>query len=410
MKNWRIYGCILISILLAVSIQANEDWTQWGGPGRDFTLEARELSRDWGEGGPAQIWSRPLGAGFASIVSDGKRLYTTFRDGDDEIVVALDRKSGETIWEYRYAAPVPKKDSLSTEYGRGPNGTPLLTDGKLVTLGFMGHVHCVDAAKGKLLWSHDLGAEYEVETPYFGHATSPLEVGKNAVVVAGGIFAFDLTSGKVAWKNNEFEGSYGSPLLLESGGKRQIVTPVDSHLAGFDPVSGKTLWSQKHKNNWGTILTSPVIDDNGRVFISAAQVGAILVDPAAKSDETRQIWQGDKTQIAHTNAVRDGKLVFSSVGGSASFVTATSLEDGSEVWRARGFAEANFLRVGDSYVVLDFDGKLGLVELNGEGMTVVTEASINDKPNWTPPTLLGTTLYVRDEHSIMALDLSAKTK
>ena len=404
----RHYGLImLVVVCLCTGIAgAGEAWPQWGGVNRDFTVPARELARDWGEDGPRELWSRDLGGGFSAIVSDGKSLYTHYRDGDDEIVVSLDPSNGETRWEHRYGAPIPKANYLSTQYGKGPNATPLIVDGKIVTMGFMGHVVCVDAKNGELQWSHDLGKELEVQIPYFGHATSPLQVGGNVVIVAGGVHAFALDSGKLTWSNTDFEGSYGSPILLETDGKPQVVAPVDGHVAGFDPKNGKTLWSKEHKNQWGTILTSPVVDDTGRVFISASQVGGLLLDPASDSP-SEAIWHEENGGIDHSNAVRAGDLLFASMGESTSFMTATSLKDGKQLWKARGFSTANLIKVGDDYLLLDFEGELALVELSADGMTVVTKATINKKPTWTPPTLLGTTVYFRDEARIGALDLSA---
>jgi len=399
--------CVGIAWVVSGAAFAAEDWPQWGGPGRDFALEARELSRSWGEDGPATLWERPLGGGFASIVGDGSRLYTAYRDGENEVVIAVDAKDGKTLWEHRYPAAIATGESLSTQFGEGPNATPLLVDGKLVTLGFNGHVHCLDAAKGKVLWSHDLEKDLGIDVPYFGHATSPLAVGKNVVIVAGGLLAFDLASGKPAWENRELAGSYGSPVLVTVAGKQQIVTPVEGHLAGFDPGSGKTLWKQEMKNQWGTILTSPVVDDAGRVFISTSEVGSALVDPAALGADGGPVWLVKDTQIGHSNAVRSGKWVFASVGDKASFVSATSLDDGKQAWKERGFARANLLRVGDDFLLLDFEGELALASLDGEGMEIVARASIDDEKTWTPPTLIGTTLYVRDESRMMALDLSA---
>ena len=69
--------------MLIVATQAAADWPQWGGPDRDFTLDARALSRNWGDDGPPEIWTRPLGGGFSSIVSDGQSLYVLYRDGAD---------------------------------------------------------------------------------------------------------------------------------------------------------------------------------------------------------------------------------------------------------------------------------------------------------------------------------------
>ena len=398
---------LVLSMIVAPVFSA-ESWPQWGGSERDFAVKARKLSTDWGENGPDTLWSRPLGGGFASIVSDGKRLVTMYRAGEEEVIVALNPKDGKTLWEHRYTAPIPETQSLSIQYGKGPNGTPLLVDGKVVTLGFMGHVHCVDADTGKSLWSHDLARDHEVGTPYFGHATSPVATSEHAVIVAGGVFAFDLDSGKIAWSNRDHQGSYGSPILWGKGPKRQIVTPVTGNVLGIDPQTGKTLWTVEHKNQWGTILTTPIVDKQGRIFLGTAQVGGILVDPAATDDAGRTVWVDKKAQVNHSNAVRSGGTIYASVGESASFVSATDLKTGEQLWKKRGFGQANLLRVGDRYILLDFDGELAIVELNRKGMEVAAQATINEAPTWTPPTLLGTTLYVRDESRIMALDLSAK--
>ena len=88
MSTWPISTILLIAILLAVPAFAGESWPQWGGPDRNFTVKAQKLSRSWGEGGPPQLWTRPLGGGFSSIVSDGKQLYIMYREGDEEFVVA----------------------------------------------------------------------------------------------------------------------------------------------------------------------------------------------------------------------------------------------------------------------------------------------------------------------------------
>ena len=117
MKKWVAWWVLVAGSMVGA---AQADWPQWGGPDRNFTVEGRQLSRSWGEDGPPQLWTRPLGGGFSSIVSDGNRLYTMFRDGDDEIVIALDPKKGKTRWEHRYAAPIPESKSLSTKYGKGP--------------------------------------------------------------------------------------------------------------------------------------------------------------------------------------------------------------------------------------------------------------------------------------------------
>src|SRR5438105_7865600 len=51
-------------------------WPGWGGPRGNFTSEAKGLANTWPTEGPKQLWSRPLGEGHSSIISDGERLYT----------------------------------------------------------------------------------------------------------------------------------------------------------------------------------------------------------------------------------------------------------------------------------------------------------------------------------------------
>jgi hypothetical protein len=144
------------------------------------------------------------------------------------------------------------------------------------------------------------------------------------------------------------------------------------------------------------------------VFISAWQAGSVLVDPAATSDTAREVWRNKATEVAHSNAVRSGKWVFAAVGDTASFMSATSLEDGSQVWKERGFAQANLVRVGEEFLLLDFEGQLGLVALSGTGMRVLARAPTGLQKTWTPPTLIGTTLYVRDESRMVAYDLARR--
>ena len=89
-----------VVVLLARS--ASAQWPQWGGPNRDFHSPATGLAEEWPEAGPRKIWERALGAGYSSIVADGGRLFTMYRSGDDEVVVALNAETGATEWEHKY--------------------------------------------------------------------------------------------------------------------------------------------------------------------------------------------------------------------------------------------------------------------------------------------------------------------
>ena len=56
--------------------------------------------------------------------------------------------------------------------------------------------------------------------------------------------------------------------------------------------------------------------------------------------------------------------------------------------------------------MLDEDGVLGLATIDPKGLKVLARASVLENLAWTPPTLVGTTLYVRDRKTLAAFDLS----
>jgi hypothetical protein len=85
--------------LLLTAATASADWPQWGGPNRSFTASDWGLDERWPESGPFELWRRPIGDGYAGIVQDRERLFTMFRDGDRDVMVALKANTGETSRE-----------------------------------------------------------------------------------------------------------------------------------------------------------------------------------------------------------------------------------------------------------------------------------------------------------------------
>jgi len=90
------------------------------------------------------------------------------------------------------------------------------------------------------------------------------------------------------------------------------------------------------------------------------------------------------------------------------FLTAIHARTGEIAWQDRTFAKASFLNLGGKAILLDEDGVLALVTLSADGLTVLAKAQVARAVSWTVPTLVGTTLYVRDRVNIMALDLGAR--
>jgi hypothetical protein len=120
-----------------------------------------------------------------------------------------------------------------------------------------------------------------------------------------------------------------------------------------------------------------------------------------------EIWSSEKMSVRFWNSLRLGDAVFVSIGGNGSIIAAIDLNDGEVLWRQRGFEKVNFVHAGDKTILLDAEGKLALARLSLDGIEILSEATIADETTWSAPTLVGTTLYFRDQSSIRAFDLAA---
>ena len=134
---------------------AGSNWTQWGGPTRNFMSDAKGLASSWPSGGPKKVWSRPLGEGHSSILVEGDRLYTMYRPAgllsavrrsQEEVIVAMDATTGKTIWEHRYAAPT---DGVDFSQGAGPHSTPLIVGATLYATSSRRELFALDKSTGK---------------------------------------------------------------------------------------------------------------------------------------------------------------------------------------------------------------------------------------------------------------------
>ena len=166
-----VAAMVVVSLSLSVVIAQTPGaaaWPQWGGPARDFHSTSTGLADAWPAAGPPVLWSRPLGTGHSSIVADDGRLFTMYRRGNgrakvgpwsnEETVVALDAKSGETLWEHSYPARTGFEDF---SFGPGPHATPLVVGDRVFTAGTNQQLHAFDKRTGKVLWSHDFVKEFK---------------------------------------------------------------------------------------------------------------------------------------------------------------------------------------------------------------------------------------------------------
>ena len=179
------------------------------------------------------------------------------------------------------------------------------------------------------------------------------------------------------------------------------------HVSGLDPNTGTLLWQHPHKCA-GFNITSPVWGpDRILVMSSGYECGAraLQLRQAGGKTVVTELWASLRLRVHHGTLLRIGDMVVGSSGNGPAPMTALEVKTGRLLWQDRAFQKATFVYADGKLVVLDEDGQLALVRLTPERMSVLARTPILDRLSWTPPTLAGTTLLVRDQRNLVALDL-----
>jgi len=406
----------------------SQTWLQWGGPSRDFVIEAEGLAEAWPAAGPPVMWSRPLGTGHSAILADGARLYTMYRAGDgrartgpwdaEEAVIAVDAASGRTIWEHKYPSKVE-----DFSFGAGPHATGLIVGDRLFTIGTNKQLFAFDKQSGKVLWSHDLPKAFDAPTLLIrpvvkaGYGCTPIAYRDTIICFVGGpgqaVVAFRQHDGSVAWKSGDFLPSEAPPMLIDVSSQTQLVVFAGHGLFGMDPGDGRILWFHPHDPGNDFNFSQPLWDPAKRILFasSAYRAGSrgIRLTRTGDVTTTEDLWFTNRVRFMFLNAIRLGEFAVGTTGDfGPAFLTAVNLETGQTAWQHRGFGRASLVHADGKTIILDEDGDLALARLTPEGATILSQAKIFETVSWTVPTLVGTTLYARDREKMVALDLAAR--
>jgi len=425
MKQTGISIIILAGGMLSNAF-AQESWRQWGGPDRNFIVDATGLADSWPESGPPILWSRPLGTGHSSIVVDDGRLFTMYRVGNgrerggpfdaEENVIAMDAKTGVTLWTHSYPSKIE-----DFNFGAGPHSTPLIVGDRLFTIGTNKQLYAFDTRTGDVLWSHDLIRDFGSPsllirpTVKAGYGCSPIAFEHNIICSVGGpgqsVMSFRQDDGAVVWKSGDFLTSQVPPVLIEVAGQPQLVIVGGGTINGLDPGNGEVLWSYPHDPgndlNCSTPLWGP---DNILVVSSAYKAGSRALRLNQQSDATmpEELWFTQRSRFMFLGAIRLGDYVYGTSGDfGPAFLTALDVKTGEAAWRHRGFARASIIYADGKAIILDEDGDLAIAKLSPQDVTVLARAKVFETTSWSAPSLVGTTLYARDREKIVAIDLGA---
>jgi len=447
-RNWRMVVCA-VAVLMVVSSVDADDWPQWRGPNRDGVWrETGIVSRlDAPDGRLPLRWQKDIGAGYSGpTVADG-RVYVSDRISNDkelERVHCFDFKTGKSIWKHAYEA----------EYGRisyksGPRTSVLIdpaepgekVSSRAYSLGGVGHLHCYDAATGKVLWKRNLTSDYKIRMPRWGIAASPIVVGHLLILQIGGsdgacIIGLDKRTGAERWRALEDDASYVAPIMVQQASKRVLVCYTSDNLVGMDPKTGKVYWSYAMPGSkWPISVSTPVVYKAGQdqvIFTTNAHVGSALVKLESDKLAVTEIWRrngqnhpDNMHSLIPTPVILRGHIYGTHSRGE---LRCLELMTGKRVWESTEpvkldrFATIHMVAQGDTgdrVWIFNEHGELIIAELTASKYQEISRAKLiaPTQPGlpsrragvtWSHPAFAYRHVFARNDRQLVCADLSAK--
>jgi outer membrane protein assembly factor BamB len=442
-------------ILLAVmatgcaSEHRADDWPQWLGPERDSVWRETGIVSSFPAGGPPVVWRAEIGSGYSGPAVANGRVYVLdhqFAKASDkptdpfssatipgtERLLCLNADDGKILWRHEYDCP------YTVSYPAGPRTTPVISDGKVFSLGAEGNLFCLNAETGNVVWSRNFKEDYNIKTPMWGFAGNPLLDGNKLICLAGGsnstVVALDKNTGHEIWRAlGSKEPGYCSPVIFQAGGVRQLIVWDPESVNSLDPETGKVYWSLKSSQSIRAGMTIPTprkMDD--LLFLTCFYNGSwmLKLDPSKPSATT--VWQSQRVSEKNTDALHstlstpfleDGYIYGVCSYGQLRCLKAAT---GERIWETLNattpdgkemrWANAFIVKNQDRFFLFNEKGDLIIARLTPKGYEEISRAHVIEPDNhdagrlvvWSHPAFAYRRMYVRNDHEIICVDLAKK--
>jgi outer membrane protein assembly factor BamB len=375
-----------------------QDYPQWRGQSRDGSASGFKAPGMWPQNLSLK-WKVEVGAGYATPILVGNRLYTHTRQGENEVMMALDADTGKTVWQTPYPAPY-KMNPATKNHGQGPKSTPLFADGRLYTLGISGIVSAFNAADGKLLWQKPAPPV----DPLYGTAMSPVFDRGSVIFHVGGqndgaLTAFDAVTGKVRWAWPGDGPAYASPIVVDLGGTRQVVTITQRNIVGVDAGNGQLLWQKPWVSRSTNNSITPILYD-GTLIVTGHDLGTARLRPvrsgAAWNVET--VWETQDVGMFMSNPVLVGDTLYGLSHKASGQFFALDARSGKVLWlgEPREATNTAVVKAGNVLFLLNDDAELIVAGASPTGLEPVRRYTVADSPTWAQPTISGNRVFIKD--------------
>ncbi|MCX7418923.1 MAG: PQQ-like beta-propeller repeat protein [Planctomycetia bacterium] len=412
--NPRFNSCFCCLFLTIAGQQlAAGDWPQILGPNRDgLAAKDERLADSWPKDGPAVLWQRKVGGGFAGLAVVQETAVLFHRVDDDEVVESLDVTTGKPRWTSK--SPTSFSSGFSDD--QGPRCTPLIHGDRVVVLGVQGLLRCLELKSGNKIWERATHAEFKAPEGYFGAGSSPIVVGDKVLVNVGagktgaGIVAFALATGKTLWKAVNDDASYSSPVTTTVDGVQHVIFVTRSKTVSLDPETGKVRFEFPFGKRGPTVNGATPVVLNGHLLVSAHYgVGAVFAKIGATSAD--EVWNSDDIfSSQYMTPLTHYGLVYGIHGQervSEPDLRCFDAKTQKVLWSKPDFAFGTMLQADGKFVTLTTDGELILWKPDAKRYQELARTQLFRSTTRALPALSNGRLFVRDSSTLKCVQLGS---
>jgi outer membrane protein assembly factor BamB len=393
--------------LLPGAAALSADWPQWRGPNRDAVVHGVTVPEKWPKT-LEEAWKVEVGEGYSSPVVVGGNVYVFTRQKEDEVVLCLDVATGKESWRSA-AYPAPFKAGPGAPGDKKTRSTPAVAGGRVFTLGVSGVLSCLDARTGKLIWRKD-----SKQYPVYGASASPLVADGLCIVQLGkgGLTAFDAATGQVKWCYDDVIGGpgYGSPILVELAGERQVVTVAQNCFLGVAADTGKLLWRMPVLR-WDIqqCITPVRYKDLLIIADSGEPLRAIRLEKSDRGITAKEVWKAKPhtSNGRHTcSPVLAGDWLLGFSGHQAGHLFCLDAKTGQTLWQTEGrlggstSGHASLVNAGRIWLALTSSGHLVVLKPSGTAYEPIAAYRVAERATDAYPVLLGDRILIKDDATL----------
>ncbi len=387
---------------------ADDDfWPGWLGPDRNGRVKGFEPPAQW-PARPKSKWSVKVGSGYGSAVVAAGKVMVHSRQGEKEMVRAIDLDSGKVLWVKGYLVSF-KMGGGGERHGKSPKANPAYSDGRLFTTSISGILSAWDADSGKLLWRKIPGKRFGQSHAHWGASNSPLVLGDRIVNLfgnddEGSLMALDVATGETIWTMGNDGTCYSSPFHAEIDGVRQVVAWNHRALVGVEPEDGRLLWEypfphKTHNQN----MPTPAFHD-GKILLGAENRGIHAFTPGLRQGKwsVSKTWSQKELALDMASAIVAEGLLYGLSHYGQGRLFCLDPDKGKILWQGspRTGPYATFLSFPGHVLTLSHQGRLTIFKASAKGFHSVASYALSDSSTWAATVLLENGILIKDAESL----------